>query len=450
MLCRGNRIQHWLNGQLVADVNLAGPEWQPILEKERQRRSQLPAPGPSRDGYLTLSDHTGTAWFRNIRLNLSAEKSSAFRHLSSKAGDLAAPNTGTQQTSATVFDIDRDGVNDFVITERTAAPAVVWYRRTKTGWDRNVMEANPLHIEAGATFADIDGDGDLDFLAGGDYKLNEVWWWENPAPNFDPNVPWKRHVIKNTGSVKHHDQIFADVDGDGKPELIFWNQNGRKLFFARIPKDPRNAGPWDLHDAYSYAADSQMEQRGKAPQSVNEHEGLAIADVDGDGKLDIVGGGRWFKYVGNDKFEAHVIDAGYQFSRAAAGQLIEGGRPEIVFVSGDGEGPLMFYDWVKGTWRSHKLADIRNGHSLALVDFNKDGHLDIFCAEMRLGGANPDAKAYIFLGDGAGNFKQQVLFEGFGNHESRIADLDGDGTLDILGKPYNWETPRLDIWLNRK
>jgi hypothetical protein len=38
--------------------------------------------------------------------------------------------------------------------------------------------------------------------------------------------------------------------------------------------------------------------------------------------------------------------------------------------------------------------------------------------------------------------------EGFGNHESKIADLDGNGTLDILGKPYNWDTPRLDIWLN--
>jgi len=29
-----------------------------------------------------------------------------------------------------------------------------------------------------------------------------------------------------------------------------------------------------------------------------------------------------------------------------------------------------------------------------------------------------------------------------------MVDLDGNGTLDILGKPYNWNTPRLDIWLN--
>jgi len=30
-----------------------------------------------------------------------------------------------------------------------------------------------------------------------------------------------------------------------------------------------------------------------------------------------------------------------------------------------------------------------------------------------------------------------------------VADLDGNGTLDILEKPYNWDAPRVDVWLNR-
>ena len=108
-----------------------------------------------------------------------------WRHLSSESGDLPAPNSGKEQTSATVFDIDRDGINDFVITERTAAPAAVWYRRTTNGWECKILEPGILHIEAGATFFDVDGDGDLDFIAGGDWQSNEVWWWENPYPAYE-------------------------------------------------------------------------------------------------------------------------------------------------------------------------------------------------------------------------------------------------------------------------
>jgi hypothetical protein len=45
--------------------------------------------------------------------------------------------------------------------------------------------------------------------------------------------------------------------------------------------------------------------------------------------------------------------------------------------------------------------------------------------------------------------EKTTLATGIDNHESRVADLDGDGDLDIFGKPYNFDTPRLDIWLNR-
>ncbi len=374
-----------------------------------------------------------------------------WKHLSSASGDLPTPNQGTQQTSLTVADFDRDGVNDFVVTERTAADSVVLFRRGRAGWTRWVIESQPLHIEAGSLALDVDGDGDLDFIAAGDYKSNQIWWWENPYPDFDPHRPWKRHLIKNSGAPKHHDQAAADLDGCGRPELVFWNQDAHGLFVAKMPPDPRQAEAWPLTEIYSWSADSEPQQRG-AParfKGVNEHEGLATVDVDGDGRLDIVGGGRWFRNLGGLRFEMNLIDPSYSFSRAAAGQLKTGGRPEVVLVVGDGDGPLNWYEWVKGAWIPHKIADIHYGHSLALLDVDGDGNLDIFCAEQRLDGANPDAKIYVFYGDGQGNFAPSVVDRGYDLHEAKVGDLDGDGRLDILGKPYNYQTPRLDIWLNQ-
>ena len=120
----------------------------------------------------------------------------------------------------------------------------------------------------------------------------------------------------------------------------------------------------------------------------------------------------------------------------------------MVFVVGDGDGPLNWYEWVKGTWMPHHIADIHYGHSLAVLDADGDGNLDIFCAEQRLDGANPDSKIYVFYGDGNGNFTPSVIDHGYDLHEAKMADLNGDGRPDLLGNPYNFQTPRLDIWVN--
>ncbi len=361
-------------------------------------------------------------------------------HVSSKTGGIPAPGPSNEQTASTVLDVDKNGLTDFIIANRKEGPSVLWYRRGVAGWTKYVIDSAPLAIEAGGATLDVDGDGDPDVLFGGDSSDNKIWWWENPYPQYDPNIPWTRREIKDSGKTQHHDQLVGDFDHDGTSELVFWNQGARKLFIADLPENPKNIEAWPYTEIFSWTS--------------GKYEGLTKFDIDGDGKPDIVGGGRWFKHEGGTSYVANIIDDSQTFSRVGAGQLKKGGWPEVVFVAGDAVGQLKWYEWTGREWLSHGLleTEVVHGHSLEVADINGDGDLDIFCAEMRQWSKDkddhPDAKMWVFFGDGEGNFHKTDIASGYGNHETKVADLDGDGDLDLLNKPYTWDAPRLDIWLN--
>jgi hypothetical protein len=396
------------------------------------------------DGDLEIVSITGDnsrflhAWGNDAR----DARALRWRLLSSENGELPVPGESTKQTTAMILDVDKDGANDFVIglnSEGGPGPAVVWFRRDPLdpkGWVRSVIEPESLPIEAGGTYADVDSDGDSDVVMAEDSNGNHIYWWENPYPNLEPSTPWKRHVIKDAGYSLHHDLMFGEFDGDPGLEFVFWNQGIGRLYIADVPPDPQNNPPWQFREVFA--------------TPTHNIEGLAKADIDGDGLSDIVAGGRWFKLEKDGKFGARVIDAEQEFSRAAVGQLKKGGRPEVVFVPGDAAGPLEWYEWDGKAWVGRKLLpiDVQRGHSLELADFNGDSNLDIFVAEMRVDGTNPNSKMIIFFGDGRGGFARNDIASGYDNHESKVGDLDGDGDMDILGKPYNFRTPALNVWFN--
>jgi hypothetical protein len=260
--------------------------------------------------------------------------------------------------------------------------------------------------------------------------------------------PWTLHPIKAGGAHQHHDQLFVDLLDNGRPQLVFWNQGAQSPMLSRVPENPKQAEAWPLTVLHKGAAGSKVRYAG----------GLAADEVDGDGQTDLLAGNTWYQCRPDGSFRA--IPNASIGGRIAAGRFAPGPGPQVVIAPGDGVGPLRRYECMGDpadtrSWHGQDVVDrpVVHGHSLQVGDLDSDGHVDIFAAEMAQWSEkaakpdNPEATARLFFGDGQGHLRTQVLARGLGFHEVQVADLDGDGDLDILNKPYTWQTPRVDVWL---
>ena len=65
IVCKDTRIEHWLNGEKVVEIDYTRPEWIRVVQQfQKRQRTDLAARGR----FLTLKDQQGPVWYRSIRL----------------------------------------------------------------------------------------------------------------------------------------------------------------------------------------------------------------------------------------------------------------------------------------------------------------------------------------------------------------------------------------------
>ncbi|MDE0260826.1 MAG: DUF1080 domain-containing protein [Bryobacterales bacterium] len=64
VVARGNRVEHWLNGQKVVEFDLGSPDF----AARARAAGKDEAFAQARSGRIVLQDHASRVWFRNIRI----------------------------------------------------------------------------------------------------------------------------------------------------------------------------------------------------------------------------------------------------------------------------------------------------------------------------------------------------------------------------------------------
>ena len=73
IVARGNRIDHWLNGQLIASATIGNAEWEKRVAESKF--NDVPDFGRNSKGRIMLTDHGAEVWYRNLKISLPPEPS---------------------------------------------------------------------------------------------------------------------------------------------------------------------------------------------------------------------------------------------------------------------------------------------------------------------------------------------------------------------------------------
>ena len=271
---------------------------------------------------------------------------------------------------------------------------------------------------------DFDNDGQRELVYGS--RTNQACSLIRAS---DGEALWTTPLPGHCQSISAH-----DLDGDGRYEILFLTSNPGRLYvldhLGRILKH------WDAGDA----------KVGNTP---------IIIDVDNDGVLDGYLGTRSKFLVRLDMSDLSLVARRQGWVQCGchttAMDVDADGRWDLFAGVGDGsraKGAIHRYDPVtlQSVW-SFDTNDNASSADAVLADIDGDGQVEIVKSVDNYAGDDAHDAVYAFETDGTLLWKVDGLS---GEDSPNVADLDGDGSVEIVGMTFGSEVYCLDAQGNFK
>lgn len=345
---------------------------------------------------------------------------------------------GREMGQTGLADLDNDGDLDWIVGQSLNAGSEIWwweYQGPDT-WIRHTMGKGKTDV--GGAPLDVNGDGWIDMVSGSVLLLN---------PGNPRQEPFKEYEI---GAIYSHDTEFADINGDGKMDVIA-NSDRTGLFWYEVPVDV--TAKWTQH-TIALIGEHKI-HGGVSPK--------AVGDIDGDGDTDVVTAQAWYenadgkglRWIGHKNLDLGRPERYGIAIKTWVGDLDGDGDNDVVQAEADHPDARVawFENDGKGNWIRHMIRDEggkQDFHSLIVADFDNDGDWDVFSGGGPLSVADTHT-CFVWenLAGAKGNpakdkWREHIVAKQ-PCHEAKGADVDSDGDIDICFKP--WSTGNKHFYL---
>jgi hypothetical protein len=326
---------------------------------------------------------------------------------------------------------------------------------------------------------DLDGDGNADVVIGGQNQISVLYGHADGT--LDPYA-----TVVFTAGTNYSVRQIADVNGDGRKDIVgftdksqffvitnqgsrFWSAPTLRaaggdisdLFVGDINKDGKQDVAVSLSgDSVSGSVAVFLNTGGSSfgsPVSFSQSgtvQGIDGADVDGDGKIDLVVS-FLSATAGQSGVTIYYGDAQGNFRSGATFNFGSGNvvAPILADLNGDGKADILVNDTPgnqvavlmnkgDGTFNAPTFNPSDTPVSARTADFNQDGKPDFVAAN------STTSYVSVYRGMGAGMFgaADKVQTGGQNSHSVWIADFNKDGWPDLVVQ--NQDTHTVTVLLN--